>query len=124
MKTLKKLAEEIEQSPNEYQELLSSFRTTNSELRNFLSSMRTMHRDNVSIIPSLIKVFGKHLKEYDPETLGDLAEVAKPGTMFATLDGGDYSLIGKVDGGMIQIKENNTGHIEELPGQTRIKWVF
>lgn len=124
MKTLKKLAEEIEQNPSQYSESLKSFKTENHILKEFLDNMSEFPSHLRITIPSLIRCLCKDMKEWDtPQTLGDLAEIAPVGTMFVTEEGGDYSL-GDIIGDKIQAKEVNTGIIDLLPKETRVKWIF
>jgi hypothetical protein len=125
MKTLKKLAEQIQKNPSDYKSLLASFKTKNEDLQRFLANMIELDRMTVVAIPAMINAFGKNFKEYDePETLGDLADVADVGTYFATHDGEDYELGEYRDDTTITCKEINTGLIMHLSKDTAIKWVF
>jgi hypothetical protein len=125
MKTLKKLAEEIQKSPSDYKTLLGSFKTKDPDLQKFLASMIELDRTTVIAIPAMINAFGKSYKQYDePKTLGDLVEVAEINTYFVTQDGEDYALAGAPTGNTIPCKEINTGLIMDLDKDTLIKWIF
>jgi len=69
---------------------LASFRTTSSEIREFLFSL---HSVPVYIVPALIETFaGKH-RENEPKTIGDLmSSDVHVGTMFVLVeDGSDWT---------------------------------
>jgi len=125
MKTLKKLAEEIQERPSDYRELLGSYQTNNEELKKFLNSMMAFDRFTVVTIPALILTFGKEFPEfYEPKTLGILSKVAPIGTTFSTIDGEEYFLAGREVNGFVQVKEFNTGLVMDLSVNQEIKWVF
>ena len=69
MKTLQQLAEEIQNNPENTISLLTSFRTTSSEVRDFLFSMQSTP---AYMVPALIKTFAINHRENDPKTVRDL----------------------------------------------------
>jgi len=102
---------------------LASFRTTSSEIREFLFSL---HSVPVYIVPALLETFaGKH-RENEPKTIRDLmTSDAHLGTLFALIeDGSDWSYQGISTSGKPMCRPFNSDLLMELDPEKDIKYVF
>lgn len=123
MKTLSQLAEEIQNNPEKVVELLTSFRTTSSEIRDFLFSMQSTP---VYMVPALILTFVRNHRESDPKTVRDLmASDRYLGNMFVLCeDSSDWSFVGVSTSGKPLARPINSSLVMELDPDKEIKYVF
>ncbi len=123
MKTLHQLAEEIQENPNKAPELLTSFRTTSSEVRDFLFGL---HQVPVYLVPALIKTFAINHRESVPKTIRDLMTSDRyVGSLFVLVeDSSDWSYQGISTSGKPMGRPINSALIMELDPEKEINHVF
>ena len=123
MKTLQELSKEIQNNPEKATELLISFRTTSTEVRDFLFSLQQVP---VYIVPSLIDTFSMKHRENQPKKLGDLMDsMAYVGAIFVLCeDETDWTYQGKSPSGKAMCRPINSQFIFELSPDKEIKYVF
>jgi len=123
MKTLQQLAEEIQNNPENTISLLTSFRTTSSEIRDFLFSMQTTP---AYMVPALIKTFAINHRENDPKTVRDLMTGERYiGSLFVMCeDLSDWSFVGISTSGKPLARPINSALVMELDPEKEIKYVF
>lgn len=122
MRTLKDLAIKIQQNPAQITELLTGFRTSSTEIRDFLFSMRQVP---VYIVPALIHTFAEKHRENDPQTIRDLMHLSYIGSMFFLVeDGSDWTYVGVSTSGKPLCRPFNSAMILELDPDKSIKYVF
>lgn len=104
-------------------ELLTSFRTTSSEIRDFLFSMQSTP---VYMVPALILTFVRNHRESDPKTVRDLmASDRYLGNMFVLCeDSSDWSFVGVSTSGKPLARPINSSLVMELDPDKEIKYVF
>lgn len=123
MKTLKELSKEIQSNPDKTSDLLSSFRTTSKEVRDFLFSLTQVPE---YIVPALIETFDKGFKENHPQTLRDLMEhSAHLGSLFVLCeDDTDWQYLGKSPSGKAMCRPFNSELVLEISPDKSIKYIF
>lgn len=123
MKTLQQLAEEIQNNPEKVMELLTSFRTTSSEIRDFLFSMQSIP---AYMVPALILTFAKNHRENDPKTVRDLMVSDRfLGSLFVlSEDSSDWSYVGVSTSGKPLARPINSALVMELDPEKEITHVF
>jgi hypothetical protein len=123
MKTLRDLSKEIQENPNKIDLLLTTFRTTSSEIRDFLFSMRQVP---AYIVPALIDTFAIMHRESDPKTVRDLMTSDRYiGSLFVLVeDGSDWSYQGISTSGKPMGRPINSALIMELDPEKEITHVF
>jgi hypothetical protein len=123
MKTLRDLAREIQENPSQTSELLTAFRTTSSEIRDFLFSLRQVP---TYVVPALIETFAQKHRENDPKTIRDLmTSEAYVGSFFVICeDGSDWSYQGISSSGKPMGRPISSALIMELDPDKEIRYVF
>ena len=122
MKTLKELSKEIQDNPNQISELLTSFRTTSTEIRDFLFSMRQVP---VYIVPALINTFALKHRESDPKIIRDLMHPSYVGSLFVVIeDRSDWTYVGISTSGKPLCRPFNSEIVMELDPEKEIRYVF
>lgn len=104
-------------------ELLTTFRTTSREVREFLFSLQSVP---VYIVPALIVTFSDKHRENDPTTIKDLMnEDRYLGSYFVLVeDGSDWVYLGISTSGKPLSRPINSALIMELDSEKEIKYVF
>lgn len=123
MKTLLELSREIQKDPANSTVLINTFRTTSSEVREFLL---TLHKVPVYIVPALIETFAAKHIEYEPKTLRDLMVSRRfIGSLFVLReDDSDWSYQGVSANGKPMARPFNSDIIVEMDEDKEIKYVF
>ncbi len=117
------MAREIQENPDKAKELLSSFRTTSSEVREFLFSLQQVP---VYIIPALIETFASKHRENEPKTIRDLMTSSSyVGSLFViSEDRSDWSYVGVSTSGKPLGRPTNSELVMELDPEKEIRYVF
>lgn len=122
MRTLRELAKEIQDNPNQISELLTSFRTTSTEVRDFLFSLRQVPP---YIVPALLETFAMKHRENEPKTVRDLMHPSHVGSLFVIVeDQSDWTYVGISTSGKPLCRPFNSDMIMELDPEKEIKYVF
>ncbi len=102
---------------------MASFRTTSTEVRDFLFSL---HQVPVYIVPALIDTFAVKHRENEPKTIRDLMSTdAHLGTLFVLVeDGSDWTYQGISTSGKPLCRPFNSALLMELDPNKAIKYVF
>jgi hypothetical protein len=123
MKTLHDLSKEIQQHPDRKNELLASFRTSESDIRHFLFSLQEV---DVYIVPALLETFAVKWKGSDqPAVIKDFID--KPwalGAVFDDIEGNGYTFCGVTSSGKAMCRPDNTNLVVELDVNMAVKNVF
>jgi len=122
MRTLKELAKEIQDNPSQISELLTSFRTTSTEIRDFLFSLRQVPP---YIVPALLETFAMKHRESEPKTVRDLMHPSYVGSLFVIVeDQSDWTYVGISTSGKPLCRPFNSDMIMEIDPEKEIKYVF
>ena len=123
MKTLPELAKEISKNPDQIVELLTTFRTTSREVREFLFSLQSVP---VYIVPALIETFSAKHCENEPTKIRDLMDGNKfLGSFFVLVeDGSDWVYAGMSTSGKPLARPINSALIMEQDPDKDIRFVF
>lgn len=123
MKTLQELADEIKKAPEKVTELLTSFRTASTEVRDFLFSLQQVP---VYMVPALIETFTTNHRENRPTKIADLMDsMSYVGSIFVLCeDETDWTYEGKTPSGKAMCRPLNSQFLLELSPEKEIKHVF
>lgn len=121
--SLIELSKKIQQNPDQLIELLSSFRTTSSETRDFLLSLKNVP---AYIVPALIETFAVRHRENFPMTIRDLMSDRKNvGSIFVLVrDDSDWNYVGVSTDGKALCRPFNSEIVTELDPSEAIRYVF
>ena len=104
-------------------ELLTSFRTTSKEVREFLFSLQSLP---VYLVPALIETFSLKHRENDPKLISDLMCGDRYlGSFFVICeDSSDWTYLGVSTSGKPLGRPINSALVMELDPEKEIRFVF
>ena len=123
MKTLIDLAKEVQNDPANVTSILSSFRTTSSEVKLFLLSLQSVPP---YMVPALLRTFAANHREDEPKFVSDLMAQNRFMDCFFTLteDGTDWTYLGVSSNGKALCRPINSNLVMEINAEKQIKYAF
>jgi hypothetical protein len=121
--TLFQLSKSVKSNPHKINELLASFKTNSTEVRNFLFSLQDLPP---YIVPHLLATFATYHRENDPKKVSSLMSSSRHlGCVFVlAADGSDWVFVGVSTSGKPLGRPIASDLIMELDPEAEINYVF